>query len=1682
MPIITPSHSFCADYSSMSACLFAIQAQQASGAFNAYPELIQLLNTLELDLVNDLFNRTLVVYGIINGNITVTVNEIKGDFSHIDFSRIDYKVGYLDTTNTSYSSQFKTVTNIFFDFCSRQGEISEENKLYIEYALLPVLDALEELKAYLVSLKFNVCVEPENATCSNSPDLYLQTAGSDGMDGTLAGIHLRWGLTGVLVDHFPKGTAPALNTVGFNQANDFVFITRTPYINPVSIPLDFETTTPIIISKPLFAFPFTFPIRFLSFRKINFPHFFDNNWTYLLNYTINNKKVSSKVRLIFTDKALYNTLAKTINPTEQHYNFLKAYTGIIEMYVSNAAFNIDFDFRKTAGAANATLKIQVINQMVKSEETDEIIDIQKNIAITSGNATTAQIEGENIQKIRLKKTEGSVLKAITIQTYNDFHISRQAADWQAIESGFALSLDEPTVFNRLQKTDQLIDNAWPQFNQGAKVNIQNYRDKWNKATDAEENDPPMSEAVSKFIALSNTSRQALEHIDAANNASTDENLPALNYASILNLLALDYHIARMIGLGYIDEPNNASINDKFVYKISYQNRTSVDNAQQITRQYLSLPTAKTDSRLPAKPNISPISYGFPVDNQLSQSLFDGNGYSSLSDVRIVKVGRQAFAFEQAADAFFETMAVADNFNTYQQSIPVMYGIEYRETNQPNYVKPEITGSKRTGKKYFAKPEGTFLETVPVLDNATSLYIHFESEAGIHHYAIYGINLFSRTSALSDEVSTDTTVFKPRNTLQAPTNIGVQYIQKENTLLFTTKKEQEWLTRRKETFPNVNVCFTRVTFNWLDIVDVSHLQKQGDLPLDLSKIATGNKIDFWFKAQQPAQISGIISNISPVPNQANKAMIHVAGYKLISGKDVDPNSPPLPNYNHFIGSLLNTEEAQFAITDITRSNNKLNITVEKAFQSQNIKNEAQTDVDNFGTREYSTSPKVGSRFTIIENLGNPSNYNAVPATVNLVCNSLSTTPIELPPPPPPPQLGLNEPATTTKTTLLIGGITSNAIITQKLDRLNKIITGCYTVAFPPDIALAPHPQTNIPFNPANPTANNPNTLQPAHVEWYKGLIRVPVTNPDNSKTEIKLMNVLLIEQLNPLKLTVYSPTTYMVGPNPVNEIITSATTDVIPVNFHPGYRAYLFPATVTPPIGDLSFNTTNIEPDDNQTDRKTLLALQASDVVDGISLSSVISAPVVQLARNIVEPVELDPPIPLNLKVRPNAIGKATFTFDIKLLYKNGAPRKPFGFMFYRLSSADVLEALYKPDTIDNILKSLKELTLDANFNQRYFELINLKFDEQDPTKFKVYDALPSPYGFPKPDAMGLVNDVDTQATKVEKYKAAIRKNLLPLTEQPPIYAFIKEGTQTDNKTPTIKNKDGYLLNASDTNFDPFPMVKILPATPNTNATFIRVSDYSLKAASRFYYFYAAAETTNQLDIGPLSLFTGPVTILHTTHDEAPIINSFNINQQIGLGESPLTVTFQLSPLLADNRNTKIRLYRTIDIEKTTSLNTMDAFVDVPIVSTSNFEGIEIIDTLEDISPLPLGETLYYRLASIRIIVNEKNVLEEVVSQGSAVIAINLIDTYNPDAPQITYSASDNKLTWPTNVNKGKYFLYKQNDRGNWEKLPNTLPNQYQISPPLVLTDEDGDRIYHRFKVKVENSSGLLNLTENEITI
>ena len=61
----------------------------------------------------------------------------------------------------------------------------------------------------------------------------------------------------------------------------------------------------------------------------------------------------------------------------------------------------------------------------------------------------------------------------------------------------------------------------------------------------------------------------------------------------------------------------------------------------------------------------------------------------------------------------------------------------------------------------------------------------------------------------------------------------------------------------------------------------------------------------------------------------------------------------------------------------------------------------------------------------------------------------------------------------------------------------------------------------------------------------------------------------------------------------------------------------------------------------------------------------------------------------------------------------------------------------------------------------------------------------------------------------------------------------------------------------------------------------------------------------------------------------------------------------------------------------------------------------------------------------------------------------------------------------------------QSNAGNWSLVDEIVNNEETVTydiGSLAKVDEDGDAIYHRYKVDVENSSGLLNLEEKPLTI
>ncbi len=1625
MPEANNSYAFYADYSQMATCLFAIQAIDDGGGFDSQAEVGMLLSNFDQDALQKLYNRTLMVLGMIDGNKTVTEAYLKGDFEGLDFTAYDFHVGYLDTTNNGYSSRFRTILNIFEEFKSRLDDISTALALAVDEALIPVLDAFEDLQVYLTATALNPCV-PSASTLfyNNSQTLYLQAAGSTDEDGTVEGIHLRWSLAGDLGDHhFPKGNY-AQSSIGYNKSDDFVYLERTSYLPSVNTQIDFSVAKPVVNYQ----------------TKI---------WSYIVNTFSNGVVNANRIRLYFKDSAAYDQVAATVDAVKNPVDFLTAYSNELEIDFSQKnIFSFGIILNKSGVAPEAILKLEAMSKV-----DGETTGIRDTISIdTSTPAITKNYLGDNISKIRFR-ANGGYLRNLTFETYHDFLNSKNPEDWETIGNGFALSLDDQEAFDRLESPGKIIDNLWPHYNEGTRVRAQNYRDKWKVShTD----DPSIKNLAEDYISLSETDPRAVGEL-AQENLSPEQQAQSLeiSYLDMLNLQALDYHLARILGLGYIDA---SAGNTKYIYRIRYTNKKDMASADMQEYSFLSLPTGKTDKRLPSKPAIRPVSYHLPYTDEQTFTAFDEQGYSMLSNLRLVNIGREAYSFEKEEDDFFEIPLLTKSFNIFENSKAVLYGVEYRPITQQNYVKPEITNDKSIGQVYFDYdddfPVAGVPETAPVPDDAESLYAHFESRSGVHVYAIYGINLFSRASVSSDEVATDETAFIKKNTLLPPTDLTVQYIQKETTLLFTTQTEQNWLAGRNSTFLGKDTPFTRVCFNWLDVTDISHIQNpEANI---FEEMVKPNKIKLFFKEQRPTELRGVISQIKEAAGEPHQLLLYTDGYYLLNGEYILPIADGTAT-SKYVNGILRIDEGQFRVVAITAGEHPV-ITVEKIKETENV--EDPETPGSFATRDHYRSPVIGSRFNLTENLSKPENWQPLVKDISLVDFTDEENPII-------------ESSTDNEgnvTSYLIGGITAEALIQPLSDEI-KDIPGFYTITYGSGVGLDPNPQVNLPYDPAAPSANNPETLQNPHVEWYKGLVRVPL---ENSNEKI-LLEVSRMVQTNPLTLYVFHPGQ---ADHPI-KLSADEQDTIAGVNFHPGYRAYLF----SEPLPNV-FNRNGIYPSENELSKKTLFALQAAEERPGGSgYVSKVSSPAILLARQIMELQPPEKPRYFGLKIRPDATGRAAFTFDIGIKPDtNGSLRSPFGFYFYRASNEDLLAALYEPETVSTILADLTALTEDSFFNQRYIELADVTFDQANDGHFKIYTAEPNPYGFPDPDKWGLVLPEDSIAIRKEKYQEAVRLALLPLTEQVPIYAFIKTGEQTKNELPVIKDMDGNLLSPQNPAFNPFPMIRRFLSSEKS---YVRFTDYNLSGASRFLYFYTAAETTNELIPGTLSPFAGPVEILQTLPSEAPVIRSFTYQPQ-GTAPNLSAVSFKLSAVSPNGAISGVRIYRSPTESETSPLQVMESFTDVAFPFGD--PDLQVTDDFENVTDIPFGESMYYRLAFIRIISNENNEDEQVLSHGSDVIEVKLIDSANPEAPELNYDGSTNSLHWEPTVYKGTYYLYKQNSWGSWEKIAETTQfadqgeMAYNLPEPLPAVDEDGDPLYHRFKVRVENASGLFNLVEEELTV
>jgi hypothetical protein len=706
---------------------------------------------------------------------------------------------------------------------------------------------------------------------------------------------------------------------------------------------------------------------------------------------------------------------------------------------------------------------------------------------------------------------------------------------------------------------------------------------------------------------------------------------------------------------------------------------------------------------------------------------------------------------------------------------------------------------------------------------------------------------------------------------------------------------------------------------------------------------------------------------------------------------------------------------------------------------------------------------------------------------------------------------------TQTRFVVGGITAPVTFEPLL---NENGTGSGYIQVFMDYTLAPHPDPRV--------------------SWSKGTIRLKTLSGDMQSYPVSYIGNLTSTTTSDLALVIQDPgfipeDPASPGSGDLYTLDLDATTEK--GNYHPSYRLYLpysngvHPVTGAPvAIGDVHFNELSTLPLPNDpavSNKKTFMSARSVDVIE--NAASFLSAPSTLLAQKITIPVAPGLPQGPLYATRPDFYGKSTYTFDTSVDTTGG--RSPYALVFMKSTNDKLLDVLYKKETQAIIEGQWNNLSPDVKLDLQLWQiLINGISEPGSPAEFAIYETTAGTFQWPMPDnasfyipfetrvpIMSLVNpqlfcpfkvsqefsltktyDVyGRNTTALELLKRAVNDCFIPLNEQPPLFMHLKSGRQTSSAPSVIRDTNGILLNPQ-TN-DIYPMIRTFT---EEGVTYVRFTDYTLDGASNCLYFYRAMEMDEKFKFSDAGDALGPVVMVNSYYPERPQIRKVLTRMENPSEEISAGIVFELNPYAESEIISKLDIYRAIGETDALSTRTMTK------VKTIAW-GQPLVDDFAN-DPFPLfGEDLTYRLVAVREVKDVRDVLGaaeaeivEIPSHPSDMVKAKLIDVINPPAPDLEFmigGVTDDEFTdvligWPTTCYNGSYSLQKMNDSGNWVEIYHTSQKTGNVSyPPLVngvpdfvthtatalfpRKDEDGQLIYHRFRVQVENSSGLFNLQE-----
>lgn len=818
----------------------------------------------------------------------------------------------------------------------------------------PVIIAENQVKVEEVKLietpeeadKTELCprsvIDLSKETLVQSPFVYLQAAGSDNSDDTPKGYHLRWDFRKTLSEmHIAKGSLsgnfgsyPA--TYGFNKDDDFVKIYRTPfqpnYYSDVNL-----TTQPNVFNT-------TGSVREWIYQNIS-PAGVSGG-------------IAANVILTFPDTVAYDAQALITNPATSVQNFLKQYAGEIQIRLQGKpCFRVEWQtaFADTSNTTNAQLRYEVVSLFDVSDSSTLKLNERK--ALTTANLSgTVVAVCEDIHYIRFDRTN-VFPTGLRFYAYIDYlQGTNQVAGWAKI-GDFGLTLSTSVAYKRLEDTSNYqIDNLWPKFNDDNsvtgefKVRVVNYQDRWS-------NIEGLGYGVSRYLNLS----QSASNYTATETVSADPigNLPDnstmdISYFDALQLAGLDYHMARMLGFGHIDADKNANPQQQYIYLMEYDTLGNLEDgggARFVKHIYMTPHLDILDYKYPPVPELlSPPTYGLAVDNgTINASLLtDSQGYTPFADIRFVNINRNPFQYEKNFESFFQH---SSTFALCEETEAVSFGMEYALQGSP-WKQPELLHDK------VYSDNADTPETLLIPNTGENpVYRHQETEEGIHCYALYSVNWFSRPSITSVQVCTDFTQFPKRNTLLPPMNLAVQLVQSEMPPLLTTAQEQAdyaGLTGDK--------TYLRVTF------DYNYIHHQA--------YQFGTTAQLYFNKQEKQIVKGEIISVSQL--SANRVKVTTGPYTILSTSPAQTIQPNIAHgmEGHFTESLFAVGGMNYRVesvldTSATAGDNPTFI-LHQIKETNSVETALGSNV--WITTESYTSPTAGDRFLVAENMGAATNWD------------------------------------------------------------------------------------------------------------------------------------------------------------------------------------------------------------------------------------------------------------------------------------------------------------------------------------------------------------------------------------------------------------------------------------------------------------------------------------------------------------------------------------------------------------------------------------------------------------------------------------------------------------------------------------------------------------------------------------